>query len=113
MTNVAADWGTQRSAAWRAVHDCAPRSDWAEERHNVCRDPSNWGGAAVVAGTRIPVFMIQDMYAETQSLPEVLACYPSLDLADLLSALAYAEHASGLVAEDRARHEMAVERAFQ
>lgn len=68
------------------------------------RTPEIWGGAAVVSGSAIPVFMVEDLYAENHSVEDVLENYPWLTAAAVLRALAYAAEMPHLVAADRQRH---------
>lgn len=74
----------------------------------VTRDPEIWGGAAVVADSAIPVFMVEDLYNENGRVEDVLESYPWLTRAAVLRALAYAAEDAHLVAADRARHAEAV-----
>jgi uncharacterized protein (DUF433 family) len=74
----------------------------------VSRTPEVWGGAAVIAGSAIPVFMVEDLYNHANRIEDVLEEYPWLSRADVLRALAYAADEPYLVAADRGRHEAAV-----
>jgi uncharacterized protein (DUF433 family) len=76
----------------------------------VTRTSSIWGGAAVIAGSAIPVFMVEDLYNDSHRVDDVLESYPWLSRGDVLRALAYAADAPHLVAADRARHVEAVAR---
>lgn len=96
---------------WSAPH-CAPFLLSPEEQYNVSRKPSVWAGAAVIAGSAIPVFMIEDLYKEEQRLEDVLEVYPWLSRSEVLQALAYADAHAALVVEDRARHEQAFRNAL-
>jgi uncharacterized protein (DUF433 family) len=75
---------------------------------DVTRTPEIWGGAAVIAGSAIPVFMVEDLYNDNYRVEDVLENYPWLSKGDVLRALAYAADAPHLVAADRARHAEAI-----
>lgn len=53
-------------------------------------DPDICHGKACIKGTRIPVSAILDNLAEGLSYSKVLKSYPSLQVADIHAALAYA-----------------------
>ena len=67
----------------------------------IVRDPTVWGGRAVIEGTRIPVFVIADQFNESGSIDGVLEAYPELKRADVHVALAYAELDAEGVVRDR------------
>src|SRR5687768_1583688 len=104
MTSITMPWVTRPGTgeAWTAT-----LGEEAEVRYHVARDPELWGGAATVAGTRIPVFLIEDYYKEASDIFVVLDCYRSLTPANIYTALAYAQRFPGRVQGDRARHLMA------
>ena len=77
------------------------------EPQGVSRSPAIWGNSAVIAGSAIPVFMVEDLYNEAGRVEDVLAVYSWLSKAEVLRALAYAAEFPHLVAADRARHEEA------
>jgi uncharacterized protein (DUF433 family) len=110
MTSLTMDWGIRtQKERWKAPH-----SGDSEERHNiVVRDPDVWGGSATVAGTRIPVFLIDDYFNEVKDIYVLLECYRSLTPADIHSALAYAHKFQGRIQEDRERHERALARLMR
>lgn len=83
-----------------------------EEYPAIVNDPDLWGGDATVRGTRIPVFMIEDLYRESCNLGEIIECYPRLTPADVLDALSYARQYSDRVAQERATHEKAIAEAL-
>lgn len=112
MTSLALSWGvTEEQALWQK-DDCGSHAgeELSERMYNVSRSPRVFGGAAVIAGTRIPVFMIEDMYNEGVSVEMLLDYYPNLSEGQVFAALAYADIFAGLVASDRAAVE-AVARA--
>jgi len=80
------------------------------DQSGVTRTPEIWGGAAVISGSAIPVFMVEDLYSENHRVEDVLEHYPWLTAAVVLRALAYAAEAPHLVAADRQRHLEAVAR---
>jgi uncharacterized protein (DUF433 family) len=67
----------------------------------IVRDAGVWGGRAVIEGTRIPVFVIEDQFHESGTVEGVLETYPELKRADVHVALAYAELDHAGVAGDR------------
>lgn len=83
-----------------------------EAQFNVSRTRNVWGGAAVISGSAIPVFMVEDLYNDEKSVEDVLDAYSWLSRAEILQALAYAATYREQVAEDRSRHERAVLDAF-
>jgi uncharacterized protein (DUF433 family) len=119
---------TGQNPPWAGIHDAWKAADsddsvWKsapcaafltppEEQYNVSRKPSVWAGAAVIAGSAIPVFMVEDLYNEEQRVETVLEAYPWLRRDEILRALAYAEAYKETVAEDRERHERAIREAF-
>lgn len=68
------------------------------------RDPRVFGGAAVIARTKIPVFFIEDVYRTKADIGEVLSAYPRLSEADVFAALSYARVRPGAVERDRRRY---------
>lgn len=76
----------------------------------VTRSPEVWGGAAVISGSAIPVFMVEDLYSENHRVDDVLENYPWLTAAAVHRALAYAAEVPHLVAADRQHHLEAVAR---
>lgn len=66
--------------------------------------PDVWGGAAVVAGTRIPVFVVEDAFRSEKRLDRVLEAYPRLSEAEALRALAFAVSQPDVVERDRSAY---------
>ncbi len=66
-------------------------------------DPRRCGGKPVIKGTRIPVTVILDQLADSESWDSVLEGYPELTREDIQAALLYAkssvEHTEILPAE--------------
>ncbi len=60
---------------------------WTERYPNITSDPAIQGGAAVVAGTRLPVRTVAFYWRETQDRERILRDYPQLtpDLLDEVS----------------------------
>ena len=56
-------------------------------RERVLVDPDICHGQAVIKGTRIMVWLLVSMFAEGQSVEEVLEAYPQLVKEDVLAAL--------------------------
>lgn len=117
MTSLAPAWGaTQEAICWSPQQKCRGGGHGgfdSDSAYNITRDPSIWSGMAVVLGTRIPVFLVDDLYAETGDVAEVLAAYPRLSEGDIFYALAYARDRAGLVAEDRDKHHRAIAEALR
>jgi uncharacterized protein (DUF433 family) len=67
----------------------------------VERRPSLWGGAAVLAGTRIPIFAIEDVFVREGSVEDVIRAFPQLRPADVYFALAFAQYDAEGVERDR------------
>jgi uncharacterized protein (DUF433 family) len=88
-------------------------NDPPEARFNLVRDPEIWSGVALVAKTRIPVFMLVDLFKETGKVEDVIDAYPRLTVADVHNALEYARAFSDSVGRDREAHERAVEAALR
>ena len=63
----------------------------AVSRGAVVSDPGIRGGEPVIAGTRIPVYMLADLKAQAVNDDVLLADYPSLTQALLTQALLYAQ----------------------
>lgn len=62
-----------------------------EAQWAVVSDPEIRSGEPVVRGTRIPVYLLQDLKRQGATDEELLADYPSLDERSLASALLYAD----------------------
>ena len=74
----------------------------------VVRDPAIWGGKAVIAGTRIPVFLIQDWLQNGWTVAGLLDTYPHLPQAHVLAALEYSVQHPARVHDDRDAYEATV-----
>jgi uncharacterized protein (DUF433 family) len=59
-----------------------------EDRIEV--DPDVKAGKPVVKGTRIPVFIVLDMFGDGMGAEDVLEAYPDLELEDVKGCLQYA-----------------------
>jgi len=53
-------------------------------------DPNICHGQACVKGTRIPVHQIVRMFANSDTIEEILTAYPSLSQEDIMACLDYA-----------------------
>jgi len=53
-------------------------------------DPSIFGGKPIIRGMRISVELVLSLFAQGQSLGEILADYPALDSNDLRACMEYA-----------------------
>ena len=71
----------------------------------IARSPGVWGGKAVVAGTRIPVFMVAARVESGWSDDELRAAYPRLSEEDLGAVRRYARACPRAVAADREAYE--------
>jgi uncharacterized protein (DUF433 family) len=70
------------------------------------RTPGVCGGSACIAGTRIPVWLLEDARRTDFNDAEILESYPSLTKSDLLNAWAYvAAHRQEIEDELRQRDE--------
>ena len=65
------------------------KPDW--KRHLVSR-PRVCGGQLCARGTRVPVAVILDSLAEGASEEQILRSYPTLKVAHVRAAIAYAAH---------------------
>ncbi|HEX8430203.1 MAG TPA: DUF433 domain-containing protein [Longimicrobium sp.] len=72
------------------------------------RRPGVWGGKAVVAGTRIPVFMLLSQMRSGWSDERVMQEYPSLDAQDVRAVAHYGEAFPAEVAADDAAYDRIV-----
>lgn len=61
--------------------------DW---RERIVADPSVHHGQVVIRGTRIPVTVILDNLAAGVTIEDIVTSYPTLTLADVRAAQAYA-----------------------
>lgn len=119
MTSLAPAWPGLARPAWETNAPACRSERFGRRghdevvRYNVTHDPNIWSGMAVVVGTRIPVFLIDDLYTETNDTAEVIAAYPRLSEADIFYALAYARDHAVQMAQDRAKHQRAIEAAIR
>lgn len=74
------------------------------------RDPAVFGGAARIAGTKIPIFFIEEIYIHEGGIDAVLAAYPRLSAADVFAAMAYCQVYPAAVRRDRRRYKEATAR---
>jgi uncharacterized protein (DUF433 family) len=56
----------------------------------VVSDPDIRGGEPIVAGTRIPVYLVADLLKQGADVKEILEDYPALNATKIRAALAYA-----------------------
>ena len=61
--------------------------DW---RDRISVDPNVCHGQACIAGTRVLVTVVLDNLAAGRTAEEILADYPSISVADVRAAIAYA-----------------------
>ncbi len=54
-------------------------------------DPKILAGKPVIAGTRIPVYLILNLLANGYSFERIVEAYPVLTIADVQAAIRYAE----------------------
>ncbi len=77
------------------------------EAATIAKTPGVCGGAACVAGTRIPVWLLVEARGAGSSEAQLLVDYPGLAAADLAAAWSYAAaHPDEIAAEIR-RNEVA------
>lgn len=69
---------------------------WQEITKNISSNPAIMDGIPVFSGTRIPVYIIVDCFAEGMSMDQILKDYPSLDKQKIKVALKFAEWLSAL-----------------
>jgi uncharacterized protein (DUF433 family) len=74
----------------------------------IVRRRDVWGGKAVIAGTRIPVFMVHARLEAGWAPAEIYSAYPRLTDADLAAVLRYARTFPDRLAEDRSAYERAL-----
>ncbi|MCH8491012.1 MAG: DUF433 domain-containing protein [Oceanicaulis sp.] len=56
----------------------------------ISADPAIMVGKPCIKGTRVPVYLIVMMFAEGETLEDVLEAYPHITAEDVRAALAYA-----------------------
>lgn len=72
-----------------------------EIKQRIVRNPVILAGKPVVRGTRIPVYVIIDLFSNGSSEAEIVDDYPSLHVDDVRAALAFhLRQQSSLTAED-------------
>ena len=70
----------------------------------LVRRPDIWGGALIIAGTRLPVYIVVDYYHESgRSIAAVIEGWPWLTAAQVRAAVDFARHYPEEVHRDRAR----------
>jgi uncharacterized protein (DUF433 family) len=84
----------------RIVHDMSNADTGIERAPDVC------GGAARIAGTRIPVWSLVQFHNLGASEAEILTHYPALRAEDLVNAWSYAATHRDEIDADIARNEM-------
>lgn len=94
--------GGLRRMARRVFRRAAPRGRTILVEA-VERAPDTWGGAAVVRGTRVPVFILFDIYRK-EGLDGVLTAFPHLTEADAFAALSYADLRPEAIERDRQKY---------
>lgn len=62
----------------------------ADKTDRVVVDPDVRAGKPVVRGTRIPVYIVLEMFEEGASIEDVLEAYPDLEEEDVKACLRYA-----------------------
>jgi uncharacterized protein (DUF433 family) len=78
------------------------------EARRIERRPGVWGGLAVVAGTRVPVFMILSRLSNGWTHDEIRGAYPRVSEEDIQASIRYAEDDPAGVAADREAYERAL-----
>lgn len=63
-------------------------------RDRISSKPDVCHGQACISGTRIPVSVVLDNFAEGASVEEIVASYPSLTAEDVRAAVHYAAEVS-------------------
>ena len=71
----------------------------------IVRRPDTWGGKAVVAGTRIPVFLLAAKLKSGWTEADLLDDYPSLTAEDVQAVVRYIRCFSARVIADRGAYE--------
>lgn len=64
-------------------------------RSSIVVDPSILAGKPVVAGTRIPVYLILNLLAHGYNFDRIIQAYPVLTREDVQAAICYAEARMG------------------
>lgn len=74
----------------------------------IIRREDVWSGKAVIAGTRIPVFMVHMRLQAGWTADEIRESYPRLTAADVAAVIRYARTHSAHLAEDLRGYERAL-----
>lgn len=77
----------------------------AEAHPRIVRQPDVWGGKAVVAGTRVPVFMVHARLHSGWRIDEIREAYPRLTDEDVDAVVRYAQAYPARVMADRRAYE--------
>ena len=80
----------------------------ARAPRRIIRRGDVWGGKAVIAGTRIPVFMVHTRLQAGWSADEIYEAYPRLTAADVAAVIRYARTHPTHLAEDLRGYERAL-----
>jgi len=109
MTSSTIAWGVRPGSQdpW-TDSGCVTRDVEVSRSYGVTHDSGIWGGTAMVTGTRIPVYMVEDLHEEGCTVLDIIECYPRLTPGSVFSALSYAWSHRGLIDEERASHERAI-----
>ena len=68
-----------------------PEDDQADELERVVVDPKVLVGKPVIAGTRIPVYLILNLLGHGYDIDRIVAAYPVLTREDVIAAIRYTE----------------------
>ena len=109
MSNMPVKWKHETQDDVWAVPDYEAISTPDRHASKVTHNENVWGGMATVAGSRVPVFMIADLYGEGETVPDICRRYPHLTPADIHGALSYAHSSEGIIAQERAKYWEAAE----
>lgn len=82
-----------------------PALQHPQPHDRIERRPEVWGGKAVVAGTRIPVFMLLAHMRSGWTEEDMVAQFPSLTLDDARAVVHYGQTCSAEVAADDAAYD--------
>lgn len=120
MTQPVMIWGNdEKTAASREPWDISETeaavvpSRVVDDGVTVTRDDRVWGGKAVIAGTRIPVFMVVDLYESGLSVEQICDRYPHISEADVWEALAHAGRYRGQINQDRTIYAARIPRRYR
>ena len=94
--------GIRRALRWVT----RPRFRRSAEAHpRIVRRLDVWGGKAVVAGTRVPVFMVHTRLQSGWRIEEIREAYPRLTHDDVEAVVRYAQAFPARVTADRRAYE--------